>query len=205
MKKLILIFMIFWTYLPPLTAAQESIYKFSSLNAEEKLAVLKKANIKNCEEFKDKYFGDNAHDPELIMQAYSYEAGLCAQQDLSKAKDLYEESFKRMPFPPNFPVRLALIYEFGPDNLRNPARADFLMKQTAIFLAVLPHKSDRMKVASVFFGDEPIPASMKKYLGWLDNVMSQPSDKKKILAAELKRQGFVETNLIFDKILDAQD
>lgn len=171
---------------------------FAKISQNEKSLTLQDLGLSSCKEFTDKYFAIAKDDPETHMKAIAYDIGFCVKQDLRKARDLYEQSQKYSSNPINYPIRLALIYQFGPKPLQDYNRARFLARQTAIYLA--PAKpGTRLTIIQNTLAGPPVPSLFKQELDWIENILQQSDIKKRQIAKTLSKQGFQETSLIWNR------
>jgi len=189
---------------PESMAGEGSEDYLQSLAKDEISLALKEIGLETCDAFFQEYFETEADDPKITIQAMAYDMGLCVEQDLEKARTLYEQGFKITPFFPNMPIRLALIYEFGPEDLRNPERADFLMKQSAIFLAVTPDDKIKLNIVYNYLADRPIPISLQKHMDWYKEIQKRTPEERRIIAWQLSQEGFKGLNPIWYPVEDGE-
>lgn len=98
---------------------------------------LDELGVSSCEEFLNTYFNVDENDSKRLIQSMAYDSGLCVPQDLEKARNLYEELYQEnADLLEIFVARLALIYSYGPQNLRNENKAIFYFKQAVIYSAI---------------------------------------------------------------------
>ena len=182
--------------------AGESVNYLGTLKELEIQPALEKVKFTSCPDFLDHISKIAPDNPDIFLAGMAYDIALCVPQNLKTARDLYESALKAARGFPIIPVRLALIYAYGPEELRNPARSEFLIKQSAISLATTPDANIRIKIISTLMSAEPIPESFKKQLQWLNEVLKKNPAERKSLATKLAEQGFHDTELIWNPIED---
>ena len=170
---------------------------FPKISKEEIPLALEKIKSKNCDEFLDRYLDVDHNDPKTMIQAFAYEVGLCVEQDIVKARDLYDSFFKVAPFSPISPIHLSAIYAFGPEQVKNPLRAEFFMKQSVINLSILRDKQSRLSAAENLWGTQPLPEKFKEYLDWIDVVLNDSIENRKKISSSLSEQGFMNTDFLW--------
>lgn len=193
-----------------LAACQDAQNKhdyFRALTPEELPMALEEANLESCEEFTETYINiDQTRYDSLLMRAIAYDAGICFEQDLSKAVQLYDKAFREIDFLLLPPIRPALIYEFGPQEVRNAEKAAFLMKQSAIVLYTIRDEDTRNAAINGFLNkllyEGPIPPSLQKELDWMEEVIQKTTAERKEIALALQKKGFRETMNIWNPIED---
>ncbi|MCC7305331.1 MAG: hypothetical protein IT558_03620 [Alphaproteobacteria bacterium] len=188
---------------PASSASANSGYPdyFRTIETRDLTAALKAAGAKSCEEFTKKYFSASSDAITIAMQAAAYDTGLCVLQDLKKAAELYEKIFQQEPDPLVVPLRLALIYHFGPPELQDRERAHFLYKQSVISLSLLPEET-RQKAVTGFLNHQPVPEELKKGLHWIEKIMKETPEEKRKISKELQKQGFKNTDFIWNPVND---
>lgn len=172
---------------------------------EEVAAALEEQNLKNCDEFIEKYFNTNINDPKKMMQGVAYETGICVPQDLSKALSVYEkisDTEAILSYPAIY-LRQAFLYESGPEDLRNPEKADFLMKQFAITFSIIPDRELKNRVIRGMLNEgQPLPGNLESHMDWIDEVLTKSPEERKYIAQALEKEGFMKTKGIWNPIED---
>lgn len=135
----------------------------------------------------------------LPASAFAYDFGLCVKQDLRKAKDLYERAIQEELVIPQISLRLGLIYKFGPYDLRNEERYTFLMKQTAISLAMLNDEEKQQTLLQNTLNGGPVPRALTKSIDWYNDLIQKTDPEKREQYLLLKSEGFVHLYNLWDE------
>lgn len=178
--------------------AKDDTNYFKTIAPADVLMVLQQEKLKNCDKFNEKYFSKDSDDvTNIVMQATAYDLGLCRKQDLEKSLRLYIEAFYREPLIPNAPLRAGLIYEFGPQELRNKQKADFFMKQSAINLIPFISRGMKDKFLRAFLSGQPVPADLQKNIAWIEGVLKKSSPERESIAKDLEKERFKNSDLVW--------
>lgn len=161
---------------------------FQILDKKHAGLALQKLHVDSCDQFLKSYIQDQKLEKDAIRAA-AYEMGLCVKQDLGKAKDLYEAAYDHSGASFMEPLRLTILYEFGPESIRNKDRAEFMARQAAISLSIYPDEIRKQMLKGVF-SQAPMPANMRKQLIWLHGVSELSAAERENLRQSLAEQGF---------------
>lgn len=178
-------------------ASDSSSLYLKKLSDEEISLALQQIKLNSCQEFKELYFQNSKNDMNMMMQATAYDIGLCVDQDLKKSAELYEQSFKVIPFAPNASLRLFLIYQFGPETVMNEQRAEFFSKQAVISLAIMRDKDQIRQAIRNVINHQIIPHGLEENLVWIYQVLAKSEHERKGIANILERQGYQNTDSIW--------
>ena len=195
---LIVLLLVCLSYAFSSTAKDDPDY-FPTGTEQERRQAMAELGVRNCEELLAEYFDLEKDDPKIIVQASIYDIGLCVERDLAKAAALYEHGYNTVPKALPSTVRLALIYGFGPSELRNLQKSDFFMKQSAITVSVLPDKDMRKRNIDGMFLFQNIPENFKQHLRWADSIRSKSNEERKGIALNLQQQGYKYTYPIWNE------
>ncbi len=177
--------------------ADTTVDYFPVIPEEEVLPTLQDQGFKNCGQYLKKFFSKK-DTKSFAMQAMAYDLGLCTEQDLTKAQGFYEKSIENSA---TWHVRLVLLYQFGPQEIRDPKRAEFLAKQTVIFLS--PHTPEiRQGYIDAFLVGQPMPPIFVDALDWIEKTINQSEDEKREISKILKEDGYEFTEFIWNPIND---
>ncbi|MBX2835192.1 MAG: hypothetical protein KTR28_09505 [Micavibrio sp.] len=168
------------------------------LPTEDIQEALKRANVKNCDEYKHKYFNSDKQNTH-IMRALAYQMAFCTKQDLGLALKHHLIAIEGQSFLPLAAVHLALIYKFGPADLSNEEKAFFYARQAAIMTSVVPEKEIRRNLIEQNLGGQPTPAFLEEQIEWLEGLLSLSYDERKDPVKVLQTQGYISTNYIWDQ------
>lgn len=161
---------------------------------------LKILNVNNCNELKDTYFNDTV-DTNIAVQASAYEIGLCTKQNLSKSINLYEQLHQDSDDAFLAALRLALIYSYGPKNLRDYKRAKFMKKQIAIYLFVDDPIKRSTQLNALKNNNFPFISETEQHFSWIEKQLKKPLEEREKIAKDLQKKGFKDTNIIWNEIM----
>ena len=177
----------------------DDINYFAVATEEEISEALEKLNVSDCAEFLETHLEPSGSKYNLIWVANAYDVGLCGEQNLELAKKYYEERIEEGIFTFLTPLRLALIYSFGPQELRNTERADYMYKQTAIILSFVPREITPEKAVQSTLQYNPIPQKLEHHIKWYQKALAKPEAERKALYLSLQKQGFQDIGLLWDE------
>jgi len=172
---------------------------FPIANSSETTEALKQLNVGSCDELIKKYALSKQEPIAPYIHGLMFDIGICVKQNLTKAAELYEQHPKNISNHLAITLRLALIYTYGPKDIRNESKANVLYKQTAIFLApFFYNKVDINPIILRLTNHAPIPDTLKTYIKWYKHALQQPHKKRKALYYQLKNQGFSVDSFLWD-------
>lgn len=196
MKKLVILLGVFVLAGAGLYAYQIYSSKyFIEFTGEQAAQFLEKFDMKSCEEYQDAYLNKEDAKGHYLQTAMAYDFGICTDQDLKKAAEMYEKELSHYGDLTSS-IRLAVIYNYGPHTIRNYNRASFLYKQVAIHLAGFTQNWSRPQIneyirAHLYKGK--IPAKLVRELDWVMGVMKKPFSERKRIGHTLEEEGFKAT------------
>lgn len=181
-------------------AADELPDYFKPVSAEEVTTMLDKSGFASCDEWLASH--PSPQDENSMYQLYGmlYDLGVCYERDLHKAVEMYEKVEKTNFLLYTATGRLAIIYAYGPEDLRNEERAEFFFLQTAIFLSFFTSEVPMENIISHFANEQPPPQILMDYLLWYKNALHKPQDERKKLFLSLEERGFEGLDYLWDEI-----
>ena len=185
---------------------QKKINYFETASHEQTNTLLRELKINSCQSFVSQYLESKKEDLQTItIQALAYDGAICTAQNLPKAEKLYQKSFSLAPIFPNLPLRLALIYAYGPSELRDINAAIFLYKQTALDLIVIKDPALKQKIINKHLNHKPMPPELETQMIWIEDIFKKPADERELIAHQLEKEGFKNTNFIWPLSEDFQN
>ena len=188
-------------------SARANLY-FPPVQPDEYVELFAEYEVDTCEEFKEKYLTSDAENA-LFMQAMTYQLGICIPQDLHKAQKLYQELYNDAPADLGpFAIWLGMIYQYGPEDIRNLDKARFFYKQAILAFAWDDPRNTpqlrRQAVRNLMNDQLPIPELLESELLWLDKVMTK--SEKEMVLLDLRREMIeLAENLEFEKAAQLRD
>ncbi|MGH1375603.1 MAG: hypothetical protein ACRBCK_04560 [Alphaproteobacteria bacterium] len=171
-----------------LSTVQSTHNYLRPLSEQKQNAFLTNLNVANCQDLPIML------DTSLsFVQALIHEKGICHDQDLQKAITLYETAISQHQATLLSSLRLALIYRYGPYNLRDREKSFFLFKQIAIETVSLSSQMSPDSIEELLrahLDGLALPPDLILQLNWINNVMEQSPKHRKAISIELQDRGF---------------
>jgi len=190
-----------WPQLEKDLSARANLY-FPPVQPDEYVELFAEYEVDTCEEFKEKYLTSDAENA-LFMQAMTYQLGICIPQDLHKAQKLYQELYNDAPADLGpFAIWLGMIYQYGPEDIRNLDKARFFYKQAILAFAWDDPRNTpqlrRQAVRNLMNDQLPIPELLESELLWLDKVMTKSEKERREIRKELEKEGYAHLDGIYN-------
>lgn len=144
----------------------------------------------------------------LFTKAHLYQEGVCYDQDIGKAISLYEEvieiSNEELGFDLLFgsALQLSWLYFEGPQNQRDSARAEFMIKQSALLLAGIPKEDLQELYEALAKKDGDYADRYRSAVVSFSKAQARSTYERKKIADDLIAQGFKSTAIIYDPYLE---
>jgi hypothetical protein len=168
--------------------AEPSDLYFPIMNEAEIEYNLEVYGLKNCKAFQMMIL-NNTPEGDVIFAAMAHDFGLCTEQNLSKAAHFYEQFWQGTIVDSLSRTRLAIIYEFGPNTIKKPEKAEFFRRD--ILLSELDDNDEGILdyIRPNMMVIAPIPNSFKVELQHLREIIKRPLEERKKIAHEYREQG----------------
>jgi len=165
--------------------------------------ILTEEGYEDCDEYKENLFlNDKKNELERrYLTAFSYEIGICVEQNIEKALEAYLKIYddELLGF---FTIRPAVIYRYGPQNLRDKEKADFFFKQAVITIGNSATKKERDIIFSGFLLNTKLPKELKREYEWLNKFSQKSQNEKREAVKTLEKEGFLDTSSIWNELED---
>ncbi len=189
---------------------EENINYFPVMTPQEEKEALRSIGLDSCADYIKTHFkasdDDTREASRRVLEAIAYERGFCVAQDLSRALALYTYLYQNDLMIETWCVKMAMLYAYGPPEIRAPEKAGFYFRQAAIHTAVIKDPALRHQLLSGLANpDGPPPQNINVALLWLQNFLKKSEEERKALALDLKAQGYQGTEYLWDYLADLEE